>query len=76
MHKFADRKDIYQSVTDVVINGIKEKGLAWFCPWKHTFDHPINNSSGTVYKGFNILWLSHVREHYGYKHNEWPTFKQ
>ncbi len=76
MKKFADRKDIYQSVTDVVINGIKEKGLAWFCPWKHTFDHPINNSSGTVYKGFNILWLSHVREHYGYKHNEWLTFKQ
>lgn len=72
------RIDIYQQVTDRIVDGLKEKGLAWFKPWatNGTAMLPINNATGRRYNGVNILFLSWACEQKGYEHNEWLTYKQ
>jgi antirestriction protein ArdC len=72
------RKDVYEVITERVIEGLKNKGLAWFKPWVDEYGniiHPINYKSGRAYRGINVSLLSFTADMLGYEHNEWLTWK-
>jgi antirestriction protein ArdC len=74
------KKDVYQQVTDRIIEGLQTKGLQWFKPWNAGQGMgammPINNTTGRAYKGLNQLFLCIEQTERGYEHNEWLTYKQ
>ena len=72
------KTDVYQQVTDRIIAGLEQKGLAWFKPWDAGQDTqlPINNVTGRPYSGLNTLLLTIEQMEKGYANNEWLTFKQ
>lgn len=74
-----ERVDVYQLVTDRVIEGLKEKGLSWFKSWTDKYGNhlaPINNATGKEYRGINIFLLNSQAVFCGYEANEWVSFKQ
>ena len=74
------KKDVYQQVTDRIIEGLQTKGLQWFKPWNAGDGMgalmPINNTTGKAYRGINQLFLCIEQTANGYEHNEWLTYKQ
>lgn len=79
--KFSKKKrvDVYQLVTDRVIEGLKTKGLEWFKSWTNQYgEHlaPINNATAKEYRGVNIFLLNSCAVCNGYESNEWLSFKQ
>lgn len=73
------RVDVYQLVTDRVIEGLKEKGLKWFKSWTDKYGNhlaPINRATGKEYRGINIFLLNSMAVWKGYEANEWVSFKQ
>lgn len=73
-----NKKDVYQIITDKVIEGVKEKGLQWFKTWNGTdcTDVPISYTTKKAYKGINHLLLSWDMERYDYEDNEFITINQ
>src|SRR5258708_6896251 len=74
-----EKQDVYQKVTDSIINAI-EKGVGnWRMPW-HTSGRfafsPINVTSHKPYRGINTLCLWAAAEAKGYQSGEWGTYKQ
>ena len=68
---------IIQAVNDKVIEGLKDKGLQWFRPWKSGEENqPLNRLSKKHYKGFNIFLLNAEMIRHNYTSNQWLTFKQ
>jgi antirestriction protein ArdC len=70
------KTNIYELITNRVIEGLEEKGLKWFRPWAGSFNGPMNHTTEKNYTGFNIFWLNMVKETEGYESNEWLTYKQ
>lgn len=72
------KQNVYQQVTDRIVAGLQQKGLSWFRPWNagQMSELPINNATGTAYKGLNVLFLSIEQMDKGYDHAEWLTYKQ
>jgi len=71
------KKDVYQRVNDIVLEGLKKDGLKWFMPWKAGSDNaPFNLNTKRYYKGFNIFMLNAVMADKGYEFNQWLTYKQ
>lgn len=69
--------EIIQAVNDRVIEGLKDKGLQWFRPWKSGEENqPLNRLSSKHYKGFNIFLLNAEMIRHNYTSNQWLTFKQ
>jgi len=74
--------DIYQQVTDSIIQSIEDNNtLPWLKPWKDSkgavmLSMPHNLSSSTNYNGINILLLWLAQETGGYSANSWLTYKQ
>lgn len=69
-------KDIYQTITDHIINNVDEAGK-WVVPWHGTNGTlPCNAVTGHAYQGINILncWVS--QEIYSFPTQEWASFKQ
>lgn len=69
----------YQKINEMLIAGLKSKGLKWFKPWKNAsgaIEIPVNHATGNAYKGMNIFFLNAVQATKGYEHNEWCTYKQ
>ena len=68
---------IIQAVNDKVIEGLKEKGLQWFRPWKSGEENqPLNRSTKKHYNGFNIFLLNAQMMRHNYTSNQWLTFGQ
>ncbi|MDE0091992.1 MAG: zincin-like metallopeptidase domain-containing protein [Oligoflexia bacterium] len=71
------KKDIYQQITNQIIQDL-EKGLpVWETPWKKGFmGFPTNAFSHTFYSGVNtlILWLQQSQK--GFETSQWLTFLQ
>jgi antirestriction protein ArdC len=70
------KRDIYQEVTDKMLETMESGNIPWLKPWTDT-DHgdaamPYNAISGKNYQGVNtlLLWCS------GYSSQSWLTFKQ
>ncbi len=82
--KFAKGKakpkiDIYQVVTDSIVEALEMGVKPWVCPWKRNgavSGIPSNFSTGTAYSGMNImlLWCSAAKQ--GFTDSRWLTYKQ
>ena len=73
------KANVYEILTNRIIEGLQDKGLSWFRPWTNSngdFQLPINNTTGKAYNGVNLFILGATATIEGYEHNEWITFKQ
>lgn len=69
-------KDIYQEITNRIINSVDSAGK-WSPPWKMVKPKmPVNAISNKRYSGTNVLmcWLTAMEK--GYSSHRWATFKQ
>lgn len=80
--KKTETVDLYQKVTDRIVQAL-EKGVApWKKPWRTTQKYaaagplPVNASTGRAYSGVNVLLLWLEAEEKGYKTDRWVTYKQ
>lgn len=73
------RKDVYEQVTNVIIEQLEKGVIPWQQCWKgdnSILGLPKNVVSGKNYQGINIvlLWCASLKHEY--KSAEWATFKQ
>ena len=74
-----DRVDVYQRVTDQIIQAIEAGAETWEMPWhspEAAFQYPKNVETGKAYRGVNILALWASSYLAGYPEATWGTFKQ
>lgn len=74
-----ERVDVYQRVTDQIIQAIEAGAETWEMPWNSpetAFQYPRNVATGKAYRGVNILalWASSYLS--SYPEATWGTFKQ
>ncbi|EBE3722583.1 DUF1738 domain-containing protein [Salmonella enterica] len=74
-----DKKDIYQTVTESIIEALESGVKPWVCPWKRNgtlSGIPSNFATTTAYSGMNImlLWCSAAKQ--GFNDSRWLTYKQ
>ncbi len=73
------KADVYQKVTDAIVNAIEQGVSSWKMPWhtsgRYAFS-PINVTSKKPYRGVNTLCLWASAESKGYESGEWGTYKQ
>jgi len=71
-------KDIYQQITDSIIEKLQAGVTPWACPWDRSTVSvmPHNFKTKVDYTGINILqlWFSAMEK--GYTSSAWLTFKQ
>lgn len=80
--KFPGKKcktDIYQTVTDNIIEMLEAGVKPWVCPWNRNgmvSGIPSNLTTDTSYSGINImlLWCSAAKQ--GFNDSRWLTYKQ
>jgi antirestriction protein ArdC len=68
-------KDIYQEVTDAVIEQMEKGNLVWRCGWRDSA-LPSNVTTGIAYRGWNVFWLNFHTMIKGYETPQYLTFKQ
>lgn len=68
-------KDIYQEVTDAVIEQMEKGKLVWRCGWSAS-GLPSNVTTGICYRGWNVFWLNFHTLLKGYATPQYLTFKQ
>jgi len=68
-------KDIYQEVTDAVIEQMEKGQLIWRCGWSGS-GFPSNITTGVCYRGWNVFWLNFHTMLKGYATAQYLTFKQ
>lgn len=72
------KRDIYQEVTDTIVNALESGAAPWLKPWTDGVladaTMPYNAITGKNYNGINImlLWISGT----SYTSNAWLTYKQ
>lgn len=73
------KADVYQKVTDAIVNAIQQGVGTWRMPWhtsgRYAFS-PINVTSRKFYRGINTVCLWAAAESKGYESGEWGTYKQ
>jgi len=74
-----DKADVYQKVTNAIINAIEQGVGNWSMPW-HTSGRfafsPINVTSKKPYRGINTVCLWAAAQAKGYERGEWATYQQ
>jgi antirestriction protein ArdC len=75
-----DKRDVYQKVTNAIINAIENGNVGnWRMPWhtsgRYAFS-PINVVSKKPYRGINTLCLWAASQAKGYESGEWGTYNQ
>jgi antirestriction protein ArdC len=68
-------KDIYQEVTDAVIEQMEKGKLVWRCGWSRA-GLPNNVTTGVNYRGWNVFWLNFHTMINSYPTPRYLTFKQ
>lgn len=73
------KPDLYQTVTDSIIEALEAGVKPWVCPWERVAGMsglPANYATGTAYSGMNImlLWCSAAKQ--GFSDSRWLTYKQ
>ena len=69
--------DIYQTVTDKIINELEAGTAPWVRPWSGDADpFPRNALSQRPYRGINHILLGMEAYGQGYATNQWLTFRQ
>ena len=78
-HTATEKADVYQKVTDAIVNAIEQGVSNWQMPWhtsgKYAFS-PINVITKKPYRGLNVLALWAVARTKGYERGEWATYPQ
>src|SRR5580700_1049471 len=73
------KADVYQKVTDAIVNAIEQGVGNWRMPWhtsgKFAFS-PINVTSKKPYRGINTVCLWAATQAKGYERGEWATYQQ
>ncbi|MDY7546735.1 zincin-like metallopeptidase domain-containing protein [Glaciimonas sp. CA11.2] len=72
------RIDLYQTVTNQIINALEAGTPPWVCPWSdgEVDPNPANLTTGRAYRGINVLLLNLQSIALGYARNRWLTFHQ
>lgn len=81
MKKSFPKKDIYQDVTNRIIEALENGCAPWVKPWTSENKEgssaiPFNAISGANYNGVNTLLLWGAQMAAGFSSNTWMTFKQ
>lgn len=74
-----EKKDIFQRVTDQIVEAIEAGTESYRMPWKTSgafITSPINAVSKKPYRGINILLLWATAQTKGYTSGTWATYKQ
>lgn len=71
-------REIYETVTNNVIESLKNGVAPWVRPWDATLTDgaPTNFLTKKAYRGINVLNLSMAQFAKGYRHGLWLTYKQ
>jgi antirestriction protein ArdC len=75
----AESRDIYQRVTDQVVEAIEAGAESFKMPWRTSGGFPaspINAVSKRPYRGINVVILWAIAQARGYQSGTWATFKQ
>jgi antirestriction protein ArdC len=82
-HAFAEENrmsDIYQEVTNKIVEALKQKVVPWIKPWHPgrpvSSPFPSNAVTGRAYRGVNILLLWAEARLQGYSQDRWLTYLQ
>ena len=70
--------DIYQEVTNNIIEAMEAGVSPWRCPWACSSGSvmPYNYGSGALYSGINVILLYLAATQNEYSSNAWLTYKQ
>jgi antirestriction protein ArdC len=73
-----DKPDIYQRVTDKILQAMAAGPGEWRMPWQVTASNaiPVNAVSQQMYRGVNVLVLWVTAQEQKYESNLWATYKQ
>lgn len=66
------RRDLFQEVTDQMIQAIEEGTAPWQKTWKGRLGWPLNPTTGKPYHGINVLLLSNA----GFQDPRWCSYEQ
>lgn len=66
------RRDLFQEVTDRMVQAIEEGTAPWQQPWRGRFGWPENPTTGKTYHGINILLLANA----GFQDPRWCSYEQ
>lgn len=67
-----ERRDLFQEVTDKMVQAIEEGSAPWQQPWQGRFGWPENPTTGKPYHGINVLMLAAI----GYQDPRWCSYEQ
>lgn len=78
MKKQIQQKDLYQQITDQIVEALEQGTVPWQRPWNNNLPQmaiPCNGESGRLYSGINVLllWMSAIRK--GFTQRKWVTFQ-
>lgn len=71
--------DLYQVVTNSIIEALEAGVKPWVCPWKRNgavSGIPSNFTTDTAYSGMNIMLLWASASLHGFTDSRWLTYKQ
>ena len=70
--------DIYQEVTNKIIESLEAGVAPWRCPWERSGKSvmPYNFGTGALYSGINVILLYLAAAQNGYSSSAWLTYKQ
>lgn len=66
------RRDLFQEVTDQMVQAIEEGTAPWQRSWQGFFGWPKNATTGKPYHGINVLLLASA----GYQDPRWCSYEQ
>ncbi len=69
------KADVYQQITNAIIDAIEEGTPKFEMPW-HSLSTPVNATSHKPYRGLNILMLWAAARKRAYSSQEWATYRQ
>ena len=71
-----DRLDVYQRVTNQIIEAIEQGADSWEMPWHRHPTTPKNALTGKAYRGVNVLNLWATAAALQYRSGIWATYPQ
>ncbi len=71
-----ERTDIYQRITDQIIQAIESGARKWTMPWHQSCGVPANATTQKRYRGVNILNLWAIAVNKSYNSALWATYSQ
>lgn len=77
MAKNSKKIDMYEEITNKIIEGLEQGIVPWERPWTGSrYYSPTSAASGKSYGGLNNMYLSMISQMQGYKSNQWVTYNQ